>query len=146
MRAKIIGVICLGFLTVVSVSAQKKVAGDELLGDWYGESKCTGSNPYCHDEIVVYHFTHSNNDPAKIHLAADKIVKGKPEEMGEFDLVYDAAKHTLMGDFPIPRTGGKGVWLFKIDGDKIDGTLTVLPENEIGRKVKVSRKKPEPKP
>jgi len=77
--------------------------------------------------------------PAKLHLAADKMVNGKPELMGEFDFAYDAAKKTLTTEFKIPRTGGTGVWLFNVDGDKIDGTLTVLPENEIGRRVNVAR-------
>lgn len=146
MKAKIIGFIFATlFIAVIQANAQKNSAGDEIVGDWFGESKCTGNNPYCHDEVVLYHFTRSNTDPSKIHLAADKIVNGKPEAMGELDLSYDVGKHTLTGEFPIPRTGGRGVWLFKIDGDKIDGTLTVLPENEIGRKVKVARKKPDPK-
>ena len=122
-------------------SAQKKDAVDALLGDWTGESKCVGSNPYCHDEIVVYHLTRSKKDAAKINLSADKIVNGKPEFMGEFDMTFDPEKMTLADEFTIKRTGGKGVWLFKIDGDKMDGTLTVFPENEIGRRVHVERKK-----
>ena len=65
--------------------------------------------------------------------------------MGSFDCDYDATKQTLTSEFTIPRTGGKGVWLFKIDGDKMTGTLTVLPENEVGRKVNVSKVKV-PKP
>jgi hypothetical protein len=144
MKAKTILIVCfLLLLTGIQACAQNKRAGDEILGDWFGESKCTGNNPSCHDEVVIYHFTRSKSEPAKLHLAADKMVNGKPELMGEFDFVYDAAKKTLATEFTIPRTGGKGVWLFNVDGDKIEGTLTVLPENEIGRRVKVERKKPE---
>ena len=144
MKARTIVIICsLVLLTGVQACAQNKRPGDEILGDWFGESKCTGNNPSCHDEIVVYHFTRTKSDAAKIHLAADKVINGKPELMGEFDFVYDAEKKTLTTDFKIPRTGGKGVWLFNVNGDKIDGTLTVFPENEIGRRVKVERKKPE---
>ena len=134
-------VFSLFLLTGIQACAQQKRAGDEILGDWFGESKCTGNNPSCHDEVVIYHFTRAKSDPAKLHLAADKMVNGKPELMGEFDFVYDAEKRTLTTEFTIPRTGGKGVWLFNVNGDKIDGTLTVLPENEIGRQVKVERKK-----
>ena len=65
--------------------------------------------------------------------------------MGEFDFIFDEKKNTLTAEFKIPRTGGTGVWLFKIDSDKIEGTLTILPENEVGRVVKVSRKKPDVK-
>lgn len=125
----------------LSACAQKKDTGDSLLGDWTGESKCVGSNPYCHDEIVIYHLTRSKADPAKINLSADKVVNGKPDFMGEFEMTFDPEKMTLTAEFDIKRTGGKGVWLFKVDGDKMDGTLTVFPENEIGRKVYVERKK-----
>jgi hypothetical protein len=66
--------------------------------------------------------------------------------MGAFDCDYDRDKQTLTSEFRIPRTGGKGVWLFHIDGDKMDGTLTVFPENEIGRRVKVMKDKAASKP
>jgi len=62
----------------------QKQSAESLLGDWTGESKCVGGNPYCHDEIVVYHLTRSRKDSAKINLSADKIVNEKPEFMGEF--------------------------------------------------------------
>ena len=119
----------------------QRQTADSLFGDWTGESKCVGNNPSCHDEIVVYHLTRSKKDAAKINLSADKIVNGKPEFMGEFDMTFDAEKMTLTDEFTIKRTGGKGVWLFKIVGDKMGGTLTVFPENEVGRKVTVTRKK-----
>ena len=131
------------FVLIFSFSgcAQKKVDMDSVLGDWTGESKCVGSNTSCHDEVVVYHFTRSKTDPAKINLSADKIINGKPEFMGEFDFTFDTDKATLTAEFTIPRTGGKGVWSFTVDGDDIEGTLTVYPEKEIGRRVKVTRKK-----
>jgi hypothetical protein len=132
-------------LLLSSCSAAQKITAEGLYGDWTGESKCVGSNPYCHDEIVLYHLTRSKNDVTKINLSADKIVNGKPEFMGEFDMTFDAEKMTLTAEFTIKRTGGKGVWLFKVEGDKMDGTLTVFPENEIGRKVSVTRKKDDPK-
>jgi hypothetical protein len=125
----------------ITAFAQQKATAESLYGDWQGESKCTGNNPYCHDEIVVYHVTRSKKDAAMVNISADKIVNGKPDFMGEFDMIYDPVKHTLMSEFKIPRTGGKGVWLFHIDGDKMDGTLTVFPENEVGRRIKVTRKK-----
>ncbi len=139
MKTALLLSLVLGFS--LSACAQKKASIDDLLGDWTGESKCVGSNPYCHDEVVVYHLTRSQKEPGKINLSADKIVNGKPDFMGEFDMTFDAEKMTLTAEFDIKRTGGKGVWLFKIDGDKMDGTLTALPENEIGRKVHVERKK-----
>ena len=135
------GVLVLIILGSVAAFAQQKPTAGSLYGDWTGESKCVGNNPSCHDEIVVYHLTRSKKDAAMVNVSADKIVDGKPDFMGEFDMIYDPVKQTLTSEFKIPRTGGKGVWLFQVDGDKMNGTLTVFPENEVGRKVKVTRKK-----
>ena len=140
--------LCLSLSTVFAACGQSKTVAqskaDEnpLFGDWSGESKCVGSNQYCHDEVVVYHISQSKTDPKKVLISADKIVDGKPDWMGDFDCDYDREKQTLRSEFKIPRTGGTGVWEFKIDGDKMDGTLTVLPENEIGRRVKITKNKP----
>jgi hypothetical protein len=126
-------------LTVFS----QKVKPDAIVGDWSGESKCVGSNTFCHDEVVVYHITRSKDDAKKFTIVADKIVNGKPDFMGNIECVYDAEKQTLRSEFKIPRTGGTGIWLFTIKGDEMDGTLTVMPENEVGRRVKV-KKNPKP--
>src|SRR3954469_11825046 len=136
------------FLLLASMSCvtAQRASDEVLFGDWSGESKCVGSNPSCHDETVVYHISRSKDDATKINISADKIVDGKPDFMGAFDCDYDRDKQTLTSEFRIPRTGGKGVWLFHIDGDKMDGTLTVFPENEIGRRVKVTKNKATPKP
>jgi len=129
------------FIAASCATAQKKSGIDNLFGDWTGESQCAGSNRNCHDEIVVYHLTPSTKDASKVNIAADKIVNGKPDPMGDFDCIFDAQKIILTAGFTIPRTGGKGVWSFKINGDKMDGTLTIFPENEVGRNVHVSQKK-----
>lgn len=138
---KLASILIFVVMGTVGTFAQQKAAVESLYGDWTGESKCVGNNSYCHDEVVIYHVSRSKKDSALVNISADKIVNGKPDFMGEFDMIYDPVKQTLTGDFKIPRTGGKGVWLFHIDGDKMDGTLTVFPENEIGRRIKVTRKK-----
>jgi hypothetical protein len=147
MRPIIFVLVC--FLCTVACSAQKQpdasntngLSSKDLVGEWFGESKCTGSNPSCHDEIVRYRFSKIAGGANKVHLAADKQVNGEWDLMGEFDFTIDPAKDTLTAEFTIPRTGGRGVWSFTVAGDKIDGTLTVYPENEIGRRVHVERKK-----
>lgn len=115
---------------------------DPLFGEWVGESKCVGNNPYCHDEVVVYRFSPSKTDKNKVTWDAYKIVHNERDLMGQLEMAYDREKHSVSVDFPIPRTGGRGVWSFTLKGDKMDGTLTVYPENEVGRKVQVTRKKP----
>ena len=159
MRAILVA--CIGMLSLTAacsaqmkagrnVSAQNQpnafvegsLTAKDLVGDpWFGESKCTGNNPSCHDEVVRYRFSEVKDEPNKVHLAADKQLNGAWDLMGEFDFSIDAAKSTITAEFTIPRTGGRGVWSFTVAGDKIDGTLTVYPENEIGRRVHVERKK-----
>jgi hypothetical protein len=142
-RKVLMSAVLLIVASATGACAQNKVVDDnKLFGDWSGESKCVGTNPSCHDEVVVYHIAQSKADPKKITIGADKIVDGKPDFMGSFECDYDAAKQTLTSEFTIPRTGGKGVWFFHVDGDKMDGTLTVFPENEVGRRVKLTKNKP----
>lgn len=109
-----------------------------LAGDWIGESICFGNNPSCHDEKVVYHISVDPSDSTKVKIAADKIVDGKPEFMGDIFLKYDAAKQTLTGDLQSPRY--RGVWEFTIKGNTIEGSLTILPEKTVGRRIRVTRK------
>ena len=129
-----------GILALTLTACAQKLSVTDVAGDWTGESKCQGSNRFCHDEVVLYHFTPIKGDDKKIHLAADKLVGGKWELMGEMDFAIDAAASTLTTEFPIPRTGGKGVLTFKVRGHKMDGVMMIYPENEVGRKIHVERK------
>ena len=74
MIGRAIFLLCFILTASAVVGAQAGSDGSQLFGDWVGQSKCVGSNPSCHDEIVVYHISRSKNDPAKITIAADKIV------------------------------------------------------------------------
>ena len=139
MKYLLLSIVMMLGLTLAACAQKLKV--DDVAGDWTGESKCQGSNTFCHDETVLYHFTRIKDENAKMHLAADKLVAGKWELMGEFDLAIDAAKSTLTTEFPIPRTGGKGVITFTVAEDKMDGVMMIYPENEVGRKIHVERRK-----
>lgn len=119
----------------------QKLTPDSVIGDWTGESKCQGSNTFCRDEVVLYHFTRIGDKAEKVHLAADKLVTGKWELMSEMDFTIDPRERTLTTEFPIPRTGGRGTLTLTVVGDKMDGVMMIYPENEIGRKIHVDRKK-----
>jgi hypothetical protein len=108
-----------------------------VAGDWAGTSICTDRKalPGCHDETVVYHLTEPRANV--VHIAADKIVDGKPEYMGEFDMTRQGSRLTHeMTD----RRGGKSLWDFRVKGDRIDGTLTLLPGGEVVRKIAVVKR------
>jgi hypothetical protein len=110
--------------------------GSNLAGDWEGESICGDGFPSCHDEHVVYHVA-KPDEHGNVSVAADKIVNGKPVPMGVIELKYDAGRHTLTGELK----GGRyqGVWEFKVEGDTMQGTLTVLPDKKVGRRIKVKK-------
>ncbi len=111
-----------------------------LNGDWSGESICVGEVGACHDEQVIYHISVDSADATKIKIAADKLVAGKPEWMGDIQLKYDAGKNTLTGDLEGPRY--HGVWEFTVKGNKIWGTLSLLPERRIVRQIRVTKNEP----
>jgi hypothetical protein len=136
MRVQIASVIIGLLLSMLFVIAESQTVS--LAGDWTGDSICFGHNPSCHDEKVVYHISVDPSDSTKVKIGADKIVDGKPEFMGDIFLKYDAAKQTLTGDLESPRY--RGVWEFTIKGNTIEGSLMILPEKTVGRRIRVTRK------
>lgn len=133
-------------LTVVLVSAmsalrQNRDASDSLskvLGEWEGESVCVDKNrPACKNEHVVYHIKQKDGEADAVTIAADKIVNGKPEEMGVLECKYDSAKSTLTCEFTVNST--HGVFEFTVKGDEMDGTLKILPAGTLGRRINVKR-------
>lgn len=125
-------------LFALSVTTASYAQQTSLAGDWSGESICTGNNPSCHDEKVVYHISVDPADATKVTIKADKMVDGKLEWMGDIILKYDAAKQTLTGDLQSPRY--KGIWEFTVKGNIIEGTLSLFnPEKTVGRRISVQR-------
>ena len=111
--------------------------GSELVGDWEGESVCGAGFPACHDEHVVYHITKPPDEQGRVSIAADKIVSGRPEPMGVIELKYDAARQTLTGEMKNNRY--RGIWEFRVGGDTLEGTLTILPDKTVARRIKVKK-------
>ena len=100
----------------------QQTTADKIEGIWKGSSLCQVKPSACHDENVVYHMSRKSANVYTIQ--ANKIVNGAEEDMGTFDsVVYDETKRTLtfiMKD----RQGRSNVWLFKLDGMQMHGTLT----------------------
>lgn len=109
----------------------------KLVGNWTGESICVGNLPSCHDEKIIYRVA-GTDEPFKVRITADKIVNGKPETMGVIDFKYDREKGTLVNEFTNGR-GMRGVWELKVEGDLMEGTLTLLPDKNVVRHVKVKK-------
>ena len=107
------------------------------IGTWGGESVCVGKRPACKNEVLVYRFEPVAGKSTLVTLLADKIIKGKSVPMYKLDFQYNEARRTLSCEFTQGRT--QGAWEYKITGDSIEGTGTVLPGKSVARRVKVTR-------
>lgn len=108
-----------------------------VIGTWTGTSLCVGDRPACKNEVVVYRFLEIEGQPGRLTWLADKIIEGKREPMGKLEFVYTAADQSLTCEFTVGRT--HGVWAFKVSGDAMTGTLVVLPDKTLARRVSVHR-------
>ena len=102
-----------------------------LFGDWTGDSVCQVKNSPCHDEKVVYHIS-KGKGANHVSVSADKIVDGKPVNMGTIDFTYEPKEGTLVSD-------DHGHWEFAIKGNRMEGTLS-LPDKTLYRKVTLTKK------
>ena len=120
---------------VIAVSSADVPGPEQLIGLWRGTSICTDrvAAPACQDETIVYEFK-SGTAPGAVLWAADKVVNGKRESMGDpLDLTYDNTEKCWKVEFTSPRV--KIVWRFAVDGRHLTGTARLLPGNETVRKV-----------
>jgi hypothetical protein len=108
-------------------SAQPQVAGV-----WRGNSVCAVKDSPCHDEVNVYRFSEVAGKPGLFSVTGSKIVDGKEVVMGTAEWKYDAAMHTLEADI------SGGVFRYVVDGDRMEGTLS-LRDNTVYRRVHLVR-------
>src|ERR1043166_1631348 len=135
-----------GLVLALSVQAEGIDATDlslakstppSVVGSWRGDSTCVGNRPACRNEDVVYRIEAIAGEPDAVLWFADKIIDGKREATCMLKFKYDEARGTLSGEFTRGQT--HGLWEFKIDGDTMEGTLVLLPDKMLGRRVKVKR-------
>ena len=110
-----------------------------LLGAWHGSSLCTDLKvaPGCHDEQVVYDVSIVAGAVDKVHISADKLVAGKRELMGQFDLVQDGADGgAWVYDFS--TRAGLMRWRFLVHGARLDGELLAMPARTRIRQVQAT--------
>jgi hypothetical protein len=113
-------VILLALLITATVDEAARFAGT-----WRGDSMCVAKNTACRDESVVYRITGTS-------VSADKIVEGKPVNMGTLEFHYDAAKEALVCEY------AQGVWQLKMHQGNIEGTL-VRPDGTLLRRVSLHK-------
>lgn len=128
-------------LFVLTPQTAAKAPVSQLLGTWRGTSVCTdrAAAPACQDETVVYEFTRGAA-AGVVHWAADKVVNGKREPMGEMDLTYDPSESCWKAEFTSPRV--KSVWRLTVEDGKLTGSARLLPGNETVRRIALRRPEP----
>jgi hypothetical protein len=102
-------------------------------GTWRGNSVCAVENSPCRDESNVYRFAEIAGKPGSFLVTASKIVNGMEIVMGTGEWKYDAAKQTLESETPNGDT-----LRFKIDGKKMEGSLT-LRDGTVYRRISLKK-------
>jgi hypothetical protein len=114
----------------------QQASKDSIEGIWKGTSLCQVKPSPCHDENVVYRISKAAN--GKIYsIQANKIVNGVEEDMGTLAGSYDEAQHILTVTIK-DRQDRTNVWLFKVEGKKMHGTLTI-DEKTLYRIIEVKK-------
>jgi hypothetical protein len=129
--------LCFGNTGMQCQPAAAQTSQAFVLATWKGESICVGNRPACKNEVVVYRFEAVAGKPDMVMLLADKIIDGKRVPMGKLEFRYQESTRELSCEFTRGQT--HGLWQFKVTGDSIDGTLVLLPDRELVRRVNVKK-------
>jgi len=119
-------ILCLGNQSIEAQTDPVKI-DTLLIGTWNGTSICQIKNSPCHDETVVYHIS-KNRGTDSFYINASKIVNGMEREMGILPFVYNKQANQL-------TSTAYGIWAFKIEEAKLEGTLMV--NGDLFRKIVV---------
>jgi hypothetical protein len=125
------------FATTSYAQSKDSDNGSKLVGTWRGESLCEGNRPACHDEKVVYRIAKPPDESDTVSITADKLVEGFPVTMGVMDFKHDSDKNTLVNEFT--RGNTHGIWFLVVRGNVIEGTLRLLPEKLVVRRLAVTK-------
>ena len=134
-RPVIVGILSLfalasPLLAQTGVNNSDNEATAAVTGVWRGNSNCMVKDSPCHDEVNVYRITKVNGKPNVVTVTGGKIVESKEIVMGTGEWKYDAQKHFL--------DSADGRFHFTIDGDKMEGALT-LPDGTVYRRIHLKR-------
>jgi hypothetical protein len=109
-----------------------------ILGTWHGTSTCVDRqvDRACGDEEVIYVIDSAAGPRGPVRMAADKLVNGVRQPMGELRLEYDAPSRTWSVDLDARF---RARWSFRPQGEDLLGTLTELPGGRLVRRVTAHR-------
>ncbi len=120
-----------GFCAGIAQTGQSSAEERTLIGDWRGDSICVVRESACHDEKALYHVKKSDQ-PGRFLIQADKIVDGKPVNMGTVDCTYSPERHVLSCEF------AKGKLSLKLEGARLEGSMNLL-DGTLWRNIKLKK-------
>ena len=109
-----------------------------VLGRWAGTSTCVKAqwNAACNDEVVIYDFVPSDS-AGRITLHAQKVIRGRPEPMGDLEFTYDPSTRQWSGNFDNARVSIR--WIFEVSGSRLTGRVVDRRSLRIARNVVATR-------
>jgi hypothetical protein len=113
--------------TILAAVAVLPSREDEVVGVWRGRSICAADRAACVDETVVYYISAITGKSGVVSIRADKVVDGRAVTMGTGEWTHDAEHHALVW------ATSRQTWMLKIEGDTIDGTLTLADKTVVRR-------------
>jgi hypothetical protein len=120
-----VGMVC------ASIAAAAETAS--FVGVWKGTSACQVKDSACHDEGAVY-TVKKGAAPDSYELSGNKVVGGQETFMGVLQCKVGTESDTL-----VCRGGDAMVWMWKLKGDSMNGTLTY--QGTLFRKISLTRSK-----
>ena len=109
-------------------------AQTQIAGVWRGNSVCAVKDSPCRGEMDVYTFSAVAGKPGIYSGTASKAVGAESFAMGTREFKYDAETHMFESAMPA------AVLRFVVDGDKLEGTLT-LRDGSVYRRIHLVRGK-----
>lgn len=124
-------------IALLLLFAMTALAADKVspLGTWEGESLCTDPHSPCHNEHVVYEIKAEPKAQGNVTIDAFKIVNDEKLFMGTLNCTWNEAKSTLSC-----RYREIDNWSFHITGNQMKGTLHIMPEWHLYRRVNMRKK------
>lgn len=123
----VLAVLIAAMETAAVARSQIEDEASHFAGTWRGVSVCMEKNTACHDESAVYRVQKLPN-PEHVMISADKVVSGKPINMGELEFHYDQRSKSWLCQYP------QGIWRLTVAGANLNGTLT-QPNGTLYRKI-----------
>jgi hypothetical protein len=99
MNTRFVLLLALTFAAFSSAQTAKS-DNDALVGDWRGDSTCVVRPSACADEKSLYHISKTGDQPNHFSMQGDKIVDGRPVNMGSAECVYVPDKRALTCELP----------------------------------------------